>query len=280
MSAPAIFRLTFMIKPIAPLGRLLRYDADWWPVSVVLASFLLHAALYFWAPPTLAALSVLPLFALSTMVAAFNHHHQHVNAFRSRWLNRVYDLVLAVQTGVGPYTWVLHHNLGHHLNYLHQPPSQNPDESHWTRRDGTRMGRLEYTLHTLLHHQVDVYRVGRKHPAIFRRYLLMKVPCYAFMAAGFWYRPLSYLLVFFVPSLLALVHTCWATYEHHAGHLATEHERASTNREHPLFNLLTCNLGLHTAHHMKPGLHWSELPAMHARIRSQIPPSQLLPDFW
>jgi len=264
----------------SPRGRLLRYKADWWPVSLVLGSFLLHLGFYLWAPPALAALALLPLFALSTMVAAFNHHHQHVNVFHARLLNRVYDVLLAVQTGVGPYTWVLHHNLGHHQNYLHQPPSVTPDESHWTRQDGTTMGRIEYTLHLFLHHQVDVYRVGRKHPTIFRHYLLMKLPCFAFIAAGMWFKPLSYLLVFFIPGVLALLHTCWATHEHHAGHPATEHLHASTNREHPLFNLLTCNLGLHTAHHLKPGVHWSELPQVHANIRSQIPQHQLLPDFW
>jgi hypothetical protein len=183
---PAFSSTAVMVDSSSPRGRLLRYRADWWPVSVVVASFLVHVGIYLWATPVLALLALLPLFAISTIVAAFNHHHQHVNAFHSRILNRVYDLLLAVQTGVGPYTWVLHHNLGHHQNYLHQPPSATPDESHWTRQDGSTMGRVEYTLHTFLHHQVDVYRIGKKHPAIFRRYLLMKAPCYAFMAAGFW----------------------------------------------------------------------------------------------
>jgi len=263
-----------------PRDQLLRYSADWLPVGVVLVAFLLHAAIYLWAPPWLALCAMLPLFALSTIVAAFNHHHQHINAFHSRVLNRLYDLVLAVQTGVGPYTWVLHHNLGHHQNYLNQPPCATPDESHWTRPDGSQMGRLEYTLHTFLHHQVDVYRIGRKYPHIFSRYLLMKIPCYAFVAAGFYLNPLNYLLVFFIPSALALVHTCYATYEHHAGFAADEHAKASVNREHALFNLLTCNLGLHTAHHMQPGLHWSELPGLHATIREDIPARQLLQDFW
>jgi beta-carotene hydroxylase len=261
-------------------GHLLRYAADWRPVTIVTASFLLHVAVFWFASPGIALLALLPIFAVSTVVAAFNHHHQHLNAFHSPLLNRVYDVLLAVQSGVGPYTWVLHHNLGHHQNYLNQPPSAQPDESHWTRKDGTQMGRIEYTLHTFLHHQVDVYRIGRRHPQVFRRYLLMKVPCYAFVALGLYLNPLNYLLVFLVPSMLALMHTCWATYEHHAGYLTSEHVEASVNREHPLFNLLTCNLGLHTAHHMKPGLHWSELPELHAEIRAEIPAPQLLQTFW
>jgi fatty acid desaturase len=264
----------------ATRGRVLRYTADWWPVTIVTGSFLLHVVVFWYATPLIALLAFLPIFAISTVVAAFNHHHQHLNAFHSPVLNRVYDVLLAVQTGVGPYTWVLHHNLGHHQNYLNQPPSAEPDESHWTRKDGSQMGRIEYTLHTFLHHQVDVYKIGRKHPQVFRRYLLMKLPCYAFVAFGLYLNPLNYVLVFLIPSALALMHTCWATYEHHAGYLTSDHVEASVNRKHPLFNLLTCNLGLHTAHHMKPGLHWSELPAVHAKIRPEIPEPQLLQTFW
>lgn len=261
-------------------GRVLRYAADIRPVSFVMAVFVLHLAVFWFATPLVALIAMGPLIALSTMVAAFNHHHQHVNAFRSPVLNRLYDLVLAVQSGVGPYTWVLHHNLGHHTNYLHQPPCAEPDESHWTRADGSQMGRIEYTLHLFFHHQFDVYRVGRQHPQVFRRYLWMKVPCYSLVALGFYLNPLNYLLVFFIPALAALMHTCWATYEHHAGQHSDDHLLASVNRENALFNFVTCNLGLHTAHHMYPGRHWSELPQLHASIRDQIPAAQKLQTFW
>ena len=65
-----------------PRGRVLRYAADIRPVSMVLGSFLLHLAFFWFASPVVALIAMLPLVALSTMVAAFNHHHQHVNAFR------------------------------------------------------------------------------------------------------------------------------------------------------------------------------------------------------
>jgi len=34
---------------------------------------------------------------------------------------------------------------------------------------------------------------------------------------------------------------------------------------------LSGNLGYHTAHHYKPGVHWSKLPELHAKIADRIP---------
>jgi len=261
-------------------GKVLKYKADRGPVAYVLMVFVLRLALWAVASPILCVIGVLPLAVLGMFIAPINHHHQHVNSFRSSWMNRIYDIVLAVQSGVAPYTWVLHHNLGHHLNYLNQRPHECADESRWTRRDGSQMGRLEYSVDLLIHHQFDAVRIGLQHPKFFRSFLLMKLPLWTLLGAGLWLRPLETFLVFLLPSFLTLFHTIWATYEHHAGCSPDNHFEASRNRDNRIYNLLTGNLGLHTAHHKRPGLHWSLLPAFHREIRDQIPEQQILKTFW
>jgi len=261
-------------------GTILDYKADRGPVAYVVAVFALRLTLWAFAGPLLCVASVVPLAVLGMFIAPINHHHQHVNSFRSAWLNRLYEVVLAVQSGVGPYNWVLHHNLGHHLNYLNQPPHTSPDESSWRRADGSQMGRFEYTLVLLLRHQVDIVRVGLRHPRYLRGFLLMKLPLWGAIGVALALRPVETALIFLLPSFIVLAHTIWATYEHHAGCPQDDHLGASRNRENRIYNLLTGNLGLHTAHHKRPGLHWSLLPQLHEKIRSQIPSDQILKSFW
>lgn len=261
-------------------GRILKYKADRAPVAFVLAVLVLRVGLWAFAAPLWCGLAALPLAVLGMFIAPINHHHQHVNSFRAAWANRLYEIALALQCGVAPYSWVLHHNLGHHLHYLNQPPHAEPDESRWTRPDGSPMGRIEYTLQLLATHQLDIWRVGRRHPRYRRYWLWMKVPLWGAIALALWWQPLETVLLFLLPGFVALVHTIWATYEHHAGCPQGHHLEASRNRENRLYNALTGNLGLHTAHHKQPGLHWSLLPALHARIRDEIPPEQVLKTFW
>lgn len=261
-------------------GTVLKYKADRVPVAYVTAVFALRVALWALATPLVCGIAVLPLAILGMFIAPINHHHQHLNSFRAGWLNRIYELVLAVQCGVGPFNWVLHHNLGHHLNYLNQHPAENPDESRWTRSDGTQMGRLEYSIWLLTNHQIDIVRVGRRHPRYFRYFLLMKLPLWGLLGAGLWFRPLETTLLFLLPAFLTLFHTVWATYDHHAGCETGDHLEASRNCENRIYNTLTGNLGLHTAHHKRPGLHWSLLPEVHAQIRDQIPEDQIRKTFW
>ena len=261
-------------------GRLLKYRADRIPTAYVITMFAVHVAIWATAGPWVAVASTVPLAIASFFIAPIHHHHQHLNVFRSPAANRVYDLALALQTGVAPYSWVLHHNLGHHAHYLQQRPHEQPDESTWTRASGAQMARLEYTLYILIRHQWDIVRIGLKYPKVFRRFLWMKLPLYGLAGAAFWLQPWNTTFVFLVPGLLALTHTIWATYEHHAGCETDEHVAASVNRINALYNRVTGNLGYHTAHHMRPGMHWSLLPKLHAEIEARIPEQCVLTTFW
>jgi len=272
----------------AAKGTILRYKADRRSVAFVLSGFAIHlaafGAAYALAPAPasiwIAALSLVPLTVMSLFVAPINHHHQHFNTFRSAILNRLYEIPLALQTGISPYGWVLHHNLGHHRNYLNQRPHPQPDESKWTRRDGSKMGTLEYTVDLVLNSQIDMLKVGRKHPRFLRAFLLMKLPVWGFIGILLYLNPIAALLTFVIPGFITLCHTAYSTYANHAGLYPTSHYDASMNNTSPVYNFLTCNLGYHTAHHKRPGVHWSLLPKLHEEIKDQIPPEMIRTTFW
>ena len=59
---------------------------------------------------------------------------------------------------------------------------------------------------------------------------------------------------------LSLFITAWHTYFHHAGLDTQDDYEASHNIVHKWYNILTGNLGYHTAHHIRGGMHWSKLP--------------------
>jgi fatty acid desaturase len=99
----------------------------------------------------------------------------------------------------------------------------------------------------------------------------------AVLAALLWFRPVAALLLFVAPMVTSLLAVSWATYSHHAGIDAANHFEASNNTMHPLYNILTGNLGYHTAHHYRQGVHWSKLPELHAKIAAQIPENRYLP---
>jgi fatty acid desaturase len=200
-------------------------------------------------------------------VCAWNHHHQHVATFEPWVLNRLLEIVYALQTGVTSHTWVLHHSVGHHVNYL----DQELDESRWMRADGTRMGELEYSLAVALTAYPRAYRVSARYPRYRRTFLAMAALTLSLVGVLTWARPLQALFVFVLPMAISLLLTAWATYSHHAGKPTGSHFVACNNIVHRGYNLLTGNLGYHTAHHYKPGVHWSKLPALHARIAHQIP---------
>ena len=247
---------------------LFRYKEDRWPVAIVLLLSLLDFTLYFsLESPLVLASYFLLMIVPKGIISAWNHHHQHLFTFRNTVLNRVLEFFYALHTGVTTHLWRLHHVLGHHLNFL----DQKKDESRWQREDGSTMGVLAYTWNVALTAYPRGYQVGKRHPKQQRPFLIYTAVTFFLIALLTAYNPVGAFFLFILPMITSLLFTAYVTYDHHSG-LDTKNEfEASYNNLNPLFNKLTGNLGYHTAHHHKQGVHWSKLPALHATIASKIP---------
>jgi len=187
--------------------------------------------------------------------------------FRNTALNRGLELAYALHTGVTTHLWRLHHVLGHHLNFL----DQKKDESRWMREDGSTMGVLEYTFNVAITAYPRGFVVGKKHPKQQKPFIIYSIVTLVFVMFLVWYNPVAALFLFVLPMITSLLFTAYVTYEHHSG-LDTQNEfEASNNNLNKLYNLLTGNLGYHTAHHHKQGVHWSKLPQLHETIKDKIP---------
>ena len=263
---------------------MLKKRIDIWPVSLACIVFALQFGALF-LPFFWAALVGLGFLYFCGSIAAFQHHHGHVAVFRNKKLNELLDLMMSFQTGIVPYAWVLHHNIGHHGNYLNQYPeesNQTIDASHWTRKDGSVMKRWEYVFYNRGNIHKHCSMVGKKATSIFKKYTLFRRLNLLLTLLCIIINPINSLLLFIlIPQLMVLL-VFETTYDHHSGLFTKNKYEASRNILSRFYNISRLNLGYHTAHHIKPGIHWSELPQYHASIMEEIPDKLISDDegFW
>jgi len=153
------------------------------------------------------------------IICAWNHHHQHVSTLRNKALNRVLEFFYALHTGVTTHLWRLHHNLGHHVNFL----DQTKDESRWQRKDGSQMGVVEYTVNVGITAYPRGFVVGKKYPKHFKPFLLYTVFTFLIVALLVVYKPVPGLFLFVMPMITSIFFTAYVTYDHHSG-LDTQNE--------------------------------------------------------
>ncbi|VAW47288.1 hypothetical protein MNBD_GAMMA03-1292, partial [hydrothermal vent metagenome] len=153
-------------------------SADKKPVFIILLFTVVDFIAYFYLESTwLLALYWLLMMIPKGLISAWNHHHQHSHVFKSNVLNRILEFFYALHTGVTTNLWVLHHNLGHHRNFL----DQSKDESRWKRANGATMGMLEYTLNVALTAYPRGYQVGKKYPKLQKQFIVYGLITFALL---------------------------------------------------------------------------------------------------
>lgn len=245
-----------------------RYKEDRWPVATMLALTCIDFALYFTlSSPFILFTYYLLMIVPKGIICSWNHHHQHLSTFRNTPLNRGLEFFYALHTGVTTHLWRLHHVMGHHLNFL----DQEKDESRWQRKDGSKMGVVEYTINVALTAYPRGFVVGKKYPKQQKTFVACAIATFIMVLVLVWIKPVAGIILFVLPMITSLLFTSYVTYDHHSGLETDNMFEASYNNLNPIYNMLTGNLGYHTAHHFKQGIHWSKLPALHETIADKIP---------
>ncbi len=252
---------------------LFKYSIDVRPVAFVLGSVALSLVPFFVHLPLWAFVLYWPALLYMRSFCPYAQHNQaHLPTFNSRALNWLYDVCLAQTTGYQTALWELHHNRGHHRNFL----TPELDVARIVDlKTGKPVSRPWYALKGNLTIHLDAIRIGLKERAARRRSLLDKLAVefsvqLAITIALLAWNPWMALFCFVLPCAFTSWFIWWESYTHHLDVPGTSIYDGSVTVTGWFFNLTNFNIGHHTAHHEKPTLHWSLLPARTEAIRARI----------
>jgi len=208
--------------------------------------------------------------------AVISHNHNHLGVWRSKWLNLLTSYVIALFYGHPAVAWVPTHNQVHHkLNNKPGDSSRSPKLF-----AGNHLAALiVYPTLTNFAQTRDINAFlkdlwKRDRPA-FRAAASEYVVFFGTMALLFVLDWRKTLLFFVIPQQVALFAIQCVNFLQHIETDADSEWNHSRNFVGPVLNGLLFNNGYHTVHHLKPGVHWSELPQLHAQYAERIHPSLL-----
>jgi fatty acid desaturase len=213
------------------------------------------------------------------------HLHIHRPLSGKPAFNLLLDLGMGVATGMSGSNWRIQHLYGHHrgidLPYrCHRGISE----------DYSAVRAISFSLismwATFSSPIAESFRKGvldRIETPIGYRWAFFEQASLILLVAALAAWQLRLVLIYLLPWYL-LTHfvTRYVDYLNHYGcDEASEnpYER-SNNSLSRWFNRTTHNFGYHTAHHIRPGAHWTELPGIHGAIADKIPARHLKPFSW
>jgi len=240
----------------------LRYPADWRSLGFLLFVVALFVAQ--WIGAGRHWLLFLITCLLVFVACIIKHNHIHCRTFASRRWNRALDYLLGFCTGHPTTAIVSVHNERHH-------------DQGQTERDCVRSSVVNFRWNwlnlvvfpfvavRLVHRNKpeDIARWRREKPAVYRRLQRERMAFFGFVAVMLFLNWQATLLYFGLPWLFGQwgIVTINLLQHQDCDHgSAYDHSRNVTGA---VANWLFLNNGFHTAHHLRPALHWSRLPEFH-----------------
>ena len=238
-------------------------------IHVLLAAVLLWMALahsLYWMP--------VAVFVAMHLIAV-EHNHAHLSVFRSRALTFALDQLLLLLCGMPILFWKVHHLGNHHrFNWTEQDWSSPFNFRHAQSPEqpvSYRYYQLTYYPLFCFHSTIHVLR--SRNPRLLGTLVATAVTMSIGSAIlvdvfGVW----RWLAVMGTTYLAAGLMLGAANYlEHYSVHEDAHHFSAWTYTCR-IHNLLSYNGGYHLLHHLRPSVHWSDLPHEHAADPSYAHP--------
>jgi fatty acid desaturase len=246
---------------------MLRYSADHRTLAFVLSYFISVVFFWFLAPGLgISALiaGVIFISYLSFTCAVITHNTVHCPVFKDNRLNRFFQFVLSFTYGHPVSAYVPGHNLSHHQY------TQSSLDSIRTTKARFRLNILNQLLFFFLISEAVVKgeirfvrRMSQENQEWFRQYCFELVCVMGTKLLLLIYNWKLTILLILIPHLYAVWGILGTNYFQHDGcdeKHPYNHSRTFTS---PVLNFFLFNNGYHTAHHLKPHLHWSLLPRFH-----------------
>ena len=202
---------------------------------------------------------------VSWVCAIVTHNTIHTPIFKSRRLNKLFQIVLTMSYGHPVSAYVPGHNLSHH-RYTQQARDvmrTTKVRFRWNLLNGLLF--LPAVGGAITRGDIKFFKEMRKKRPRWARQFIIEGTLFATVSIALlvlsWQK---FLLYWFIPHLFAAWGIITINYLQHDGCDADDDFNHSRNFVGGLFNWLHFNNGYHGIHHMQPELHWSLLPQVHA----------------
>ena len=217
---------------------------------------------------------------MGVTVAVMTHNHNHLPMWKNKQLNILTDLWLTVFYGFPVFAWIPTHNKNHHR--------LNNREGDYTityrvSEKNNLLTLISYPTISSYYQQKAIAIYLKEQWAKDKEKFFLSILQYVFLGAWLafffildWKKALLYI---FIPQQFALFSVLAFNYVQHVH--ANEESKYNHSRNFVgALNWFLFNNGLHTVHHDRAGLHWSEVPAAHAKVKDKIDPVLLEQSFW
>jgi fatty acid desaturase len=218
------------------------------------------------------------LFVVMSYVFYYNpivvtHNFLHTPFFRRKWLNRAFPVVNSANL-ILPQVLYKYHHLTHH-QYANDPirngTTLDPSSTFRYGKDGQQEGFVSYSALGLFRDGTSTaYQEAIKHgqrSQFWMELAAVVVTVVLWIVIDWRWFLLAFVPTFYAGWFLALLENY---YEHHRATDPDSRLADSVSYYGRWYNLMMFNEGYHQEHHLKPHLHWTRRPLVHAEWKGKF----------